>query len=57
MHASLALVNAAGTSDKDLRLLNTLLSTGASERPGSGQGPGGKSARYGEIQGRAPGGG
>jgi hypothetical protein len=32
MHASLAFVNGAGNSDEDLRLLNTLLSTGASER-------------------------
>jgi hypothetical protein len=31
MHASLAFVNGAGNSDEDLRLLNTLLSTGASE--------------------------
>lgn len=29
MHASLAFVNGAGSSDKDLRLLNTLLSTGS----------------------------
>jgi hypothetical protein len=38
MHASLAFVNGAGNSDKDLRLLNTLLSTGASDPPGAGQG-------------------
>ncbi len=50
MHASLAFVNAAGTSDEDLRLLNTLLSTGASERPGSGQGPGGKSLDKGKSK-------
>ena len=31
MHASLAFVNGAGSSDEDLRLLNALLSTGASE--------------------------
>jgi hypothetical protein len=31
MHASHAYVNNAGNSDEDLRLLNTLLSTGASE--------------------------
>ena len=37
MHASLAFVNGAGSADEDLRLLNTLLSTG-SERPGSGKG-------------------
>jgi hypothetical protein len=30
MHASLAYVNGAGSADKDLRLLNTLLSSGAS---------------------------
>lgn len=38
MHASVAFVNAAGTSDEDLRLLNTLLCT-ASEatRPGPGE--------------------
>jgi hypothetical protein len=36
MHASLAYVNGAGNSDKDLRLLNTLLSTGASELSRSG---------------------
>jgi hypothetical protein len=35
MHASLAFVNGAGNSGKDLRLLNTLLSMAASEpRPG-----------------------
>jgi hypothetical protein len=33
MHASHAFVNGAGNSDEDLRLLNTLLSTGASEPP------------------------
>jgi hypothetical protein len=43
MHASLAFVNGAGNSDKDLRLLNTLLSSGtasagASDPPGSGAG-------------------
>jgi hypothetical protein len=40
MHASLAYVNGAGSADKDLRLLNTLLSTGAAEprSPGSGTG-------------------
>jgi hypothetical protein len=39
MHASLAYVNGAGSADKDLRLLNTLLSTGASEprHPGTGK--------------------
>jgi hypothetical protein len=31
MHASLAFVNGAGSADKDLRLLNTLLSTRVSE--------------------------
>lgn len=36
MHASLAFVNGAGNSDKDLRLLNTLLSA-ASEPPRPGQ--------------------
>lgn len=36
MHASLAFVNGAGSSDEDLRLLNTLLSTGASEPPRTG---------------------
>jgi hypothetical protein len=39
MHASLAFVNAAGTSDEDLRLLHTLLSTAASESSGSGRDP------------------
>ena len=34
MHASLAFVNAAGTSDEDLRLLNVLLSTSVGPRPG-----------------------
>ena len=34
MHASLAFVNAAGTSDEDLRLLNVLLSTSGGPRPG-----------------------
>ncbi|MEO7207530.1 MAG: hypothetical protein ABI356_02375 [Steroidobacteraceae bacterium] len=40
MHASLAFVNAAGNSDEDLRLLNTLLSTAAPgpSRPGSDKG-------------------
>jgi hypothetical protein len=39
MHASLAFVNGAGSSDEDLRLLNTLLATGSSEsrRPRSGK--------------------
>ena len=37
MHASLAFVNGAGSADKDLRLLNALLST-ASKQPGSGKG-------------------
>jgi len=42
MHASLAYVNGAGNSEEDLRLLNTLLSTGTllssggSQRPRSG---------------------
>jgi hypothetical protein len=35
MHASLAFVNGAGGADKDLRLLNALLST-ASEQPHRG---------------------
>jgi hypothetical protein len=39
MHASLAFVNGAGNSDKDLRLLNTLLSTGATEPPRAGSKP------------------
>lgn len=44
MHASLAFVNAAGTSDEDLRLLNTLLS-------GSHQGPDrGKSSDKGKTK-------
>jgi hypothetical protein len=39
MHASLAFVNGAGSADKDLRLLNTLLSTASKPpRPGSGKG-------------------
>ena len=39
MHASLAYVNGAGSPDEDLRLLNTLLSTGSkAPRPGSGKG-------------------
>jgi len=33
MHASHTFVNGAGNSDEDLRLLNTLLSSGASEPP------------------------
>jgi hypothetical protein len=37
MHASLAFVNGAGNSNKDLRLLNTLLSTAASEPPPPGK--------------------
>jgi hypothetical protein len=31
MHASLAYVNGAGSADEDLRLLNTLLSTGSKQ--------------------------
>jgi hypothetical protein len=39
MHASLAYVNGAGSADKDLRLLNTLLSTASQQpHPGSGNG-------------------
>lgn len=40
MHASLAFVNGAGNPGEDLRVLNTLLSTAASEppRPSSDQG-------------------
>ena len=38
MHASLAFVNGAGSAVEDLRLLNTLLSTAASEPPRSGPG-------------------
>jgi hypothetical protein len=39
MHASLAFVNGAGSADKDLRLLNTLLSAASEQpRPGSGKG-------------------
>jgi hypothetical protein len=39
MHASLAFVNGAGSSDEDLRLLHTLLSTASSEpRPGGDKG-------------------
>jgi hypothetical protein len=37
MHASLAFVNGAGSSDRDLRLLNTLLSTGSSAPPSPGE--------------------
>jgi hypothetical protein len=38
MHASLAFVNGAGSAGKDLRLLNTLLSTASEQpRPGSGK--------------------
>ncbi len=37
MHASLAFVNGAGNSAKDLRLLNTLLSTAAAEPAGTGK--------------------
>ena len=49
MHASLAYVNGAGNSDKDLRLLNTLLSTGASEPSRSGSG-GGKAVDTGKSK-------
>jgi hypothetical protein len=38
MHASLAFVNGAGSSDADLRLLNTLLSTAAAGPAGLGSG-------------------
>jgi hypothetical protein len=39
MHASLAFVNGAGSAGKDLRLLNTLLSTASKQpHPGSGKG-------------------
>ena len=40
MHASLAFVNGAGSADKDLRLLNTLLSTASSKQPRPGAGKG-----------------
>jgi hypothetical protein len=40
MHASLAFVNGAGSADEDLRLLNTLLSTGTSAPRGPGSGKG-----------------
>jgi len=40
MHASLAFVNGAGSSDEDLRVLNTLLSTAAAEPAGPGSGRG-----------------
>ncbi len=51
MHASLAFVNGAGNSEEDLRLLNTLLSSGASERPRSGRGRDlGKSVRGGKSK-------
>jgi hypothetical protein len=40
MHASLAFVNGAGSADEDLRLLNTLLSTGASKPRSSNSGKG-----------------
>lgn len=36
MHASLAFVNGAGSSEEDLRLLNTLLATAAAEPRGPG---------------------
>jgi hypothetical protein len=49
MHASLAFVNGAGNSDEDLRLLNTLLSTGAAETPRSGSDKG-KSADTGKSK-------
>jgi hypothetical protein len=39
MHASFAFVNGAGSADKDLRLLNALLST-ASQQPSPGSGNG-----------------
>jgi hypothetical protein len=39
MHASLAFVNGAGSADKDLRLLNSLLSTGASKPTGGASKP------------------
>jgi hypothetical protein len=38
MHASLAFVNGAGSADKDLRLLNALLSTASKQtRPAPGK--------------------
>jgi hypothetical protein len=40
MHASLAFVNGAGCADENLRLLNTLLSTGASTPRSLGSGKG-----------------
>ena len=40
MHASLAFVNGAGSAAEDLRLLNTLLSTGTSAPRGPGSGKG-----------------
>jgi len=39
MHASLAYVNGAGSADRDLRLLNTLLAAASEKRrPPSGKG-------------------
>ena len=49
MHASLAFVNGAGSSDEDLRLLNALLSTAAAEPAGPGSG-GGKSVDTGKSK-------
>ena len=49
MHASLAFVNGAGSSDEDLRLLHTLLSTAAAEPAGPGSG-GGKSVDTGKSK-------
>jgi hypothetical protein len=49
MHASLAFVNGAGSSDADLRLLNALLSTAACEAAGRGSG-GGKSVDTGKSK-------
>jgi hypothetical protein len=40
MHASFAFVNGAGSSDADLRVLNTLLSTAASDPASLGSGSG-----------------
>jgi hypothetical protein len=61
MHASHAFVNGAGNSDEDLRVLHTLLSTGASEasRPSPDEGKSvdkgkSKDERQAEEESRAP---
>jgi hypothetical protein len=55
MHASLAFVNGAGIADgEDLRLLNTLLSSSATQEPKTTNEPKTKDERQADEENRAP---